>query len=111
MSQSDVVECHMPPLHGERDGFRLSCLVPIDRQNGNTEMYVDGQSSTWDFLSKLVLQEYGAAQEHEEDKQATVAPAAARALPVVAPPSPEDGDNSPALPVVSCTEGSDDGDN
>ena len=59
MAQSNVVTCDMPPLDGEEDGFRLSCVVPLDRHNGNTEMYVDAQSSTWNYLSKLIAQEYG----------------------------------------------------
>ena len=117
MSQSDVVQCDMPPLDGESDGFRLSCVVPLGRHNANSEIYVDAQSSTWDFLSKLVAQEYRAAPEDQEVAPTSVAPPTATASPVVARPSPEETALCCQSPVAaqnddaSCPERSDDSDN
>ena len=119
MAQSDVVQCDMPPLDGESDGFRLSCMVPLDRHNKNNEMFVDASSSTLDFLSKLVAQEYRASQASQEGSPTTVAPEEATAVPVVADPAPVVAD--PTLVVAesgqspsaaqndeaSCTEWSD----
>ena len=120
MAQSDVVQCDMPPLDGETDGFRLSCVVPLDRHNQNTEMLVDASSSTWDFLSKLVAQEYRASQGSQQSSPPTVAPEEATAVPVVADPVPVVADPAPVVAVsgqslsaaqndeASCTDGSDD---
>ena len=114
MARSDVVECDMPPLEGESDRFRLACLVPLGRRNQNTELFVDAKSTTWDFLTKLVAQEYRAPQDEEEGASATVAPAEAAALPVVAHPSPGEAALSRQSPIAaasddtSCAEGSDD---
>ena len=45
----------VPPSVDEFDGFCLDCyLSSLDRRNGNSELWVDDQASTWNYLTKLV---------------------------------------------------------
>ena len=52
------MQVEMGAFAEEFEGFHLSCIVPLERKHGNTELWVDAQSSTWNFLSKLVAHEY-----------------------------------------------------
>ena len=62
LEQAGVVDCEVPMFSEEFDGFRLSCLCDVERNNRNSEIWVVSSSATWNYISKLVLHEYEAEQ-------------------------------------------------
>ena len=50
----ETLEVEVDIFSEEFEGFRLSCLSPRERHNGNTELWVDSKSATWNYISKLV---------------------------------------------------------
>ena len=71
MSKSDVVQFEVDAFDDEFDGYRVSCVVPLERHNGNTELWIDAQSKTWNYLSKLVAHEYSSNGIGVEDQAQT----------------------------------------
>ena len=72
LSKRDGVSVEMEAFTEEFDGFHLSCIVPFERQNGNSELWVDSQGSTWNYLSKLVAHEYGKSLDGDDDVKSAV---------------------------------------
>ena len=78
MGKSEVLQIEVDAFIHEFEGYCLSCFVCMERHNGNTEMWVDAQSSTWNYLSKLVAHEYrnslqGEGEAHATDNSANTA--------------------------------------
>ena len=72
------MQLEMDAFDDELEGYCLSCAVCLERRNGNTELWVDVQSSTWNYLSKLVAHEYrnslqGEGEAHATDNSANTA--------------------------------------
>ena len=57
-SKSDAVDVALGELSKESDGRIIKCLLPLHRKNGQTELWVSAEASTWDVLSKIALYEY-----------------------------------------------------
>lgn len=53
-SKSDIVNVAMD----DSDGRKIQSICPHVRKNGQTELWVSAEASTWDALSKIVLREY-----------------------------------------------------
>ena len=78
MGKSEVLQLEVDAFVHEFEGYCLSCFVCMELHNGNTEMWVDAQSSTWNYLSKLVAHEYrhglqGEGEAHATDNSANTA--------------------------------------
>ena len=71
LAKSDVVQIEMDAFDDEFNGYSLTCIVPMERKNGNNEFWVDAQGSTWNFLSKLVAHEYRNGLQGEGEAHAT----------------------------------------
>ena len=67
MALPDTIEVEVPPFSEEFKGFRLSCLSPRDRVNGNTELWVDSKPATWNFISKFVAHTQGTSTDDVAD--------------------------------------------
>ena len=63
LEHAGVVDCEVPIFSEEFEGFRLSCLCDMERNNRNSEIWVVSSSATWNYISKLVLHEYEAGEE------------------------------------------------
>ena len=87
LSAPEVVHCEMDAFEDEFDGYRLACVVPLERQNGNTELWVDSQGSTWNYLSKLVAHEYRKSLETQDEAQAPVDSSTTTPAPIETEPA------------------------
>ena len=73
MSKGEVVQVKMDAIDGEFDeGYCLSRSVCFDRNNKHTELWVDAQTNTWNYLSKLVAQEHRESLEGEDEARAPI---------------------------------------
>ena len=72
LSKNDVVEVEMDAIEDEFEGYCLSCAVCLERHNGNTELWVDAQSSMWYYMSRLVAHEYRNSPEGKGEAHAPV---------------------------------------
>ena len=87
LSKSDVVNIEMDAFDDEFNGYSLTCIVPFERKNGNNELWVDAQGSTWNFLSKLVAHEHRKSLEEADEAIAVVDSPNTAAAPIAAEPA------------------------
>ena len=88
LNKSDVVSVQTPAFDEEFDDYRLDCIVPLERHNGNTELWVDMQGGLWNFLSKLALHEYRQSLVEKDEAPAVIDSSNTDAAPIAAEPAP-----------------------
>ena len=92
LSITGVIDVEVPAFAPEFEGFRLSCCFEsLDRSNRNSDIWVASQSTTWNYLSKLVLHDFEAESESPAPVDLPTTPASTAKTSTTSPvPAPTD---------------------